>query len=67
MAWKVRLDYSGISIANHHKQYTYVEHSIKIVDVAVFPAAIVDIFARHTDFRTIEDRRLLVCQRSVPM
>lgn len=37
---------------------TYVEHAVDVVHIAMLPSAVVNVVARHADFRTIEDRRL---------
>ena len=34
---------------------THEEHAVDIVDVPMFPAAIMNVIPRHADLRTVED------------
>ena len=40
------------------RRFTYEEHAIDVVQVAMLPTAIVDVLTRHADLRAVEDGRL---------
>lgn len=60
----VQLEQSGLTAKVvsgqliRHTCSTYKEHSVDIVDVAVLPAAVMDVIPRHTDFGAVENGRL---------
>jgi hypothetical protein len=43
----------------------YEEHAVDVMDVAMFPTSVVDIVFGHSNFWTIEDRRLVQMSETV--
>ena len=54
---EIRL-WRGQSWKYERRQFTYEEHSVDVVKVAVLPTAIVNVLTGHADFGAVEDSGL---------
>lgn len=58
-----RFDWTSSEVSELHGVYqaspTHVKHAVEIVEIAMLPAAVVNIVTRHADLRTVEYRRLV--------